>query len=132
MWPRRSHVLDSLTEAASVPKGRKILWNDALESSFKDLNQMVSAETLLSYPVWKLPFKVYTDASDKLLGAVISQNNKPIAFFFSKLTKPHRNYTTNKKELLAIVECLKNSGEFLLVMKQAYSQIIGIWYMPQL
>ena len=68
---------------------------------------MVSAETLLSYPDWKPLFMVHTDASDKQLGGVISQNNKPIAFFSRKLIKPQRNYTTNKKELLAIVECLK-------------------------
>ena len=35
MWTRLSHILDPLTEASSGPKGRKILWNDALESSFK-------------------------------------------------------------------------------------------------
>ena len=35
MWPRQSHTLDPLTYAASGPKGRKILWNDALEISFK-------------------------------------------------------------------------------------------------
>ena len=35
MWPRRSHTLAPLIEAARGPKGRKILWNDALESSFK-------------------------------------------------------------------------------------------------
>ena len=34
MWPRRSHVMSPLIEAASGPKGRKILYNDALESSF--------------------------------------------------------------------------------------------------
>ena len=34
---------------------------------------MVSAETLLSYQDWKLPFKVNTDACDKQLGAVISE-----------------------------------------------------------
>ena len=39
---------------------------------------MVSSETLLSYPYCKLPFTVQTYTSDKQLGAVISQNNKPI------------------------------------------------------
>ena len=103
----RSHVLAPLTEADSGPKVRKMLWNDALEISFKELKRMVSAETLLSYPDWKLLFTVHTDASDKQLGAVISQNNKPIAVFSRKLIKPQRNYTTNKKELIVIVECLK-------------------------
>ena len=91
MWPRRSHVLAPLTEAASSPKGRKILWNDALESSFKELKCMVSAETLMSYPDWKPTFIVQTDASDKQLGAVISKNNKPIAFFSRISRKPQRN-----------------------------------------
>ena len=68
---------------------------------------MVSAETLLSYPDWKLPLTVHTDDYDKQLGAVISQNNRPIAFLSRKLGKPQRNYTTTEKELLAIVECLK-------------------------
>ena len=65
MCPRRSHVLAPLIEASSDPKGRKILWNDALKLPFKDLKRMVSTETLLSYPRWKLPFTVHTDDSDK-------------------------------------------------------------------
>ena len=113
MWPRRAHVFAPLTEVASGPKGRKMLWNDALDISFKELKRKVSSETLLSYPYWKLPFTVYTDASDKQLISVIRQNNKPIAFFSKKLSKPHRNYTTTYKELLAIVECLKQFREIL-------------------
>ena len=65
MRPRFSHVLAPLTEAASGSKGRIILWNDALESSFKELKRMVSAETLLSYPDWKLPLTVHTYDSDQ-------------------------------------------------------------------
>ena len=107
MWPRWSHILAPLTEADSFPKGRKILWNDALEIYFKELKRMVYYETLLSYPYWKLPFKVHTDASDKQLGAVISQNNKPISLFTRRLSKSQRNYTKTKVEPLAIVECLK-------------------------
>ena len=62
---------------------------------------------LLSYSYWTIPFAVHTDSSDKKLGAVIGQNNKPIAFFLIILSKPQRNYTTNEKGLLTIVECLK-------------------------
>ena len=104
MWPRRSHVVDPLTEAASGPNGKTIFWNNSLESSFKELKLMVSTENLLSYPNWKLPFTVHTDASDKKLGAFISQNNKHIAFLSRKLSKPQRNYTMTENELLAIVE----------------------------
>ena len=67
---------------------------------------MVSAETLLSYPYWKLLLTVHTDASDKQLGFFVIQNNKHLAFFSRKLSKPQRNYTTTEKELLVIVECL--------------------------
>ena len=74
---------------------------------------MVSAEKLLSYPDWKMPFTVHTDASDKQLCAVISHNNKHIAFFSRILIKPHHNYTTTEKELLTIVECLDQSRRIL-------------------
>ena len=74
---------------------------------------MVSAEILLSYSNWKIPFTVNTDASDKQLGSVISQNNKYIALFSIIFIKPLRNYTKTEKELLAIVECLK---QFLLIL----------------
>ena len=46
---------------------------------------MVYADTMLSYPGWKPPFTVHTDASDKPLVAVISHTNKPIAFFFKNI-----------------------------------------------
>ena len=54
---------------------------------------MVSDETLLRYPDWKLLLTVHTDASYKQLGAVISQSNKPIDFFSRKLSNPQRTYT---------------------------------------
>ena len=65
MWPRRYHILAPLTDGASVPKGRKILWNGALESYLEEIKCIFSAETLLSYPDYKLRFAVHTDASDK-------------------------------------------------------------------
>ena len=107
MWKSRSHVIAPLTEASTGPKGSKIKWTEALEHSLTKLKEMVSADTLLNYPDWTIPFTIHTDASDKQLGAVISQNGKPIAFFSRRLSKAQRNYTTTEKELLSIVECLK-------------------------
>ena len=87
MWSRRSHVLAPLTEVDSGPKGRNILWNDALESSFKELKRMVSAETLLSYPNWKLPFTVHNDASDEQLGVVISKKYLTNCFIIQEINQ---------------------------------------------
>ena len=53
------------------------------------------------------------DASDLQLGAVISQNGKPIAFYSRKLNPAQTRYTTTKKELLAIVETLKEFKNIL-------------------
>ena len=104
MWPRQSQILAPLTEAASSPKCRKILWDYALEISFKEIKRMVCAETLLNDLHWKLLFIVNTYAPDKQVGAVIIHNNKPIDFFSRILSTPQGNYNTTKKELLAIVE----------------------------
>jgi hypothetical protein len=53
------------------------------------------------------PFEIYTDASATQLGAVIAQDNRPIAFFSRKLSKTKQKYSVTEIELLAIVEILK-------------------------
>ena len=58
---------------------------------------MVSQETLLTYPDWNYPFDIHTDASDVQLGAVISQQGRPIAFFSRKFNIAQLNYTTTEK-----------------------------------
>ena len=54
---------------------------------------MVSTETLLSYPYWKITFTVHTDPSDKRFCAVISHNNESITFFLRNIIEPQRDYT---------------------------------------
>ena len=57
---------------------------------------------------------MHTDASHTQLGAVISQNNKPIAFYSRKLNPAQTRYTTTERELLSIVETLKEYRKSLL------------------
>ena len=68
---------------------------------------MVSAEKLLNYSDCTIIFTVHTNASDRQLGTVISNHIKPISFFSRILSKQQRNYTRTNRELLTIVECLK-------------------------
>jgi hypothetical protein len=62
----------------------------------------------LAYPDYSKVFEIYTDASSKHLGAVITQDSRPIAFFSRKLSVAQRKYSVTKIELLAIVETLKD------------------------
>ena len=50
---------------------------------------------------------IYTDASDRKLGGEITQDNRPLAFYSRKLNLKQMNYTVIAKELLSIVETLK-------------------------
>ena len=49
----------------------------------------------------------FTDASLRQLGAVIAQDNKPIAFFSHKLTQLQTKYTITELEFSSIIETLK-------------------------
>jgi hypothetical protein len=64
-------------------------------------------DVVLAYPDFSKVFKIYTDASSKQLGAIITQDNRPIAFFSQKLSKMQQKYSVTKIELLAIVKTLK-------------------------
>jgi hypothetical protein len=61
----------------------------------------------LTYPDYSKVFEIYTNASSKHLGAVITQENWPIAFFSQNLSTTQREYSVTKIELLAKVKTLK-------------------------
>ena len=54
---------------------------------------MLAKEALLSYPDFSKPFNLYTDASDKQLGATLVHRGKPLGFYTQKLNDAQLNYT---------------------------------------
>ncbi len=81
--------------------------------AFDNCKTTIAKEVVLSYPDFTKPFEIYTDASTKQLGAVITQENRPIAFFSRKLSGVQSKYTVTKLELLAIVKTLKEFNGML-------------------
>ena len=124
LWLRRSHVLQPFTEISPGKKSKKIQWTPELESAFQAVKKMVCQETLLNYPDWGKLFDIHTDAGDYQLGAVVSQEKKPIAFFSRKLNTAQKNYTTTEKKVLSIVECVKELETSSLATPLECSQII--------
>jgi RNase H-like domain found in reverse transcriptase/Reverse transcriptase (RNA-dependent DNA polymerase)/Integrase zinc binding domain len=112
MWIRRSDILCPLTKLVS--NSAKWIWTDEQQKAFEAMKLIISKETLLSYPDFTQPFDLHTDASNTQLGAVLSQHNKPIAFYSRKLNPAQTRYTTTERELLAIVETLKEFRNILL------------------
>jgi hypothetical protein len=85
MWKKRSEVLLApLTELTCNKKLWK--WSDKQQNVFDTMKIIMARKNVLAYPTFKIPFEVHTDASAFQLGAVISQNREPIAFYSWKLT----------------------------------------------
>ncbi len=61
----------------------------------------------MAYPNLSKVFKIYTDAFSKQLRAVITYDDKPIAFFSWKLSDAQHKCSATKIELLAIAKTLK-------------------------
>ena len=79
---------------------------------------MVTAPILV-FPDWKKPFHVPVDASSIALGIILAQpgeggTDHPIAFASRKLSLAEKNYTTTKREGLAMVYALQKFRHYLL------------------
>lgn len=78
-------------------------WNQECEEAFNKLKQTLISNNVLAYPDFDKPFEISTDASNEALGAVLSQESKPISFASKTLSSTETRYSTIEKELLGVV-----------------------------
>jgi hypothetical protein len=118
LWARQSKLLAPLTSLAgecgqtktSKAKGSKNVlwhWDEVHQRAFDHVKAIIAKDVVLVYLDYSKVFEIYTDTSSKQLGAVITQDNRPIVFFSWKLSDTQRKYSVTDIELLAIVETFK-------------------------
>jgi hypothetical protein len=92
LWARRSDMLAPLTTLVgecgqtktTKAKGIKKVpwhWDEAHQRAFDHVKATIAKDVVLAYLDYSKVFEIYTDASNKQLGAVITQDNRPIVFF---------------------------------------------------
>lgn len=82
--------------------------------SFQKLKEALCNEPiLLQFPNFGNQFTLTTDASNEAIGAILSQDDKPVSYASRTLNSAERNYSTTEKELLAIVWAVKHYRSYL-------------------
>jgi hypothetical protein len=92
-------------------------WTLNCQQDFETIKEKLSTAPVLQGPNWALPFHIHTDASDKVVGAVLGQNedNKPYAIYFisKNMVGAEINYIVTEKELLAVVHALNKFRHYV-------------------
>ncbi len=88
-------------------RSKSINWTTECEAAFQQLKAKLTSKPILKSPDFSKPFVLQTDASDRGVGAVLSQQDAsgvehPIAYFSRKLLPREERYATVEKECLAI------------------------------
>ncbi|RDY13320.1 Retrovirus-related Pol polyprotein, partial [Mucuna pruriens] len=97
------------------------IWN--LNCTSHELKSRLTSVLILQAPNWEFPFQLMCDASNSTLGIILGQRagiGKPvhvIAYASWTIDPTQLNYTTTKKELLAIVFALDKFCTYLLGSK---------------
>jgi hypothetical protein len=112
LWARRTDLLAPLTDLVAECGSTKLNkvrkkdgtprkqpkpwhWDQIHQDAFDEIKKIIARDVILAYPSYDEdePFVIYTDASKRQLGAVITQKNRPLAFFSRKLTQAQQKYS---------------------------------------
>ncbi|KAL5581585.1 hypothetical protein UlMin_014027 [Ulmus minor] len=77
-------------------------WTAEAETSFKLLQQAMTTTPTLAMPNFQQPFTIESDASGDGIGAVLTQQGKPLAFMSRALGVSKLSWSTYAKEMLIL------------------------------
>ncbi|KRH93767.1 putative LTR transposable element [Pseudoloma neurophilia] len=116
--PGLSSKIAPLNEKLKDPK---IRWTDHDRSLINEIRTDIQKNQNLAFPDPNKNFELFTDASEKGIGAVLKQESNIIGIFSKKLSGSELNYSVVEKEFFAIYKALLHFRKTILCSK------ITIW-----
>lgn len=95
-------------------KVTKFTWTIEANTSFTNLKQSMTTTPVLALPDFTKSFSLETDAFAFAIGAVLSQEGHPLAFFSRKMCPRMQQSSVYVRELFAITEAVKKWREYLI------------------
>jgi hypothetical protein len=89
-------------------------WTKEVDKRFNILKEKITEQSIMVLPDFGKTFQVRCDASGVAIGAVLSQDNRPVAYFSEKMNDTKRNYSTYDKEFYAIIQALNKWRHYLV------------------
>ena len=105
--PGYAQTAAALTDLTRKEAPNRVAWTPECQKAFATLQQALCSAAILRSPDFSRQFILQTDASNRGVGAVLSQRDddeieRPIAYYSRKLLPREERYSTVEKECLAI------------------------------
>jgi hypothetical protein len=92
----------------------KFVWGKEQQREFDDMKPHLCSALILSFLDLQQPFKIETDASNYVVGAVLTQHGHPVAYHSETLSDIVRKYPTYDKEMYSIVQACRQWKHYIM------------------
>lgn len=95
-------------------KGTVFEWTHEAHAAFELIKQRLTTAPVLVLPDFSATFELHCDTSKLGIGAVLSQNSRPVTFFSEKLAGARGRYSTYDVEFYAVVQAIRHWRHYLI------------------
>ena len=108
------HYMSTITEPIRqlLKNETHFIWIYEQKAAFERIKEILTKDPVLTYFDVTKPVPVSCDASKSGLGAMLLQDEKPIAFASRSMTETETRYANSEKELLAILFGLERFHQY--------------------
>jgi hypothetical protein len=109
-----SHITWPLSQVTKGGAKEKFFWLESQHKAFVELKHRLCRAPMLTLPDLQQPFEIETDASDCVIGAILTQQGHLVAYHSATLSDTVQKYPTYDKEMYSIMQACRKWNHYIL------------------